>query len=173
MTPIGHSLTGLSIGIVALPGDWPLRRRLAALPAFVVLANAPDVPLPSWGHDDYYVSHSLLANAMGVVVLATLVRLVAGRRLPLRVYAGGALAWFSHLLLDSFYNHGRGIRVCWPFGNGRLRFPISWFSTMQREPLFSAHNLRVWLIELAAYGTLLVVTLLAVRWFRRRSPRES
>ena len=168
MTPVGHTLTGLAIGILATPREWPARRQVAALPAFALLANAPDFPIPYWGHHRYLISHSVFSTCVGVVLLAGIVRLYAGGRIPWHLYVGEALAWYSHLLLDSFYNHGRGIRVYWPFGDGRWRLPIPWFSIMQREPLFGRHNRRVWLIEAVAYGTLLTVTLVASRYFPRR-----
>ena len=47
-----------------------------------------------------------------VVVVATSVRLLfrPSRDWPLKVWLGGAAAWYSHLLLDTTYNHGKGHR---------------------------------------------------------------
>ena len=63
------------------------------------------------------------------------------------------MAWLSHLLLDSFYNHGRGVLIFWPLSRARLNLAIPWFATLQR-PLsqFRAHTARVLLIEVMVYG---------------------
>jgi len=83
------------------------------------------------------------------------VRLVAGRRaLPLRLYVAGGLAWYSHVLLATMYNHGRGIAIYWPVSRGRLSLAVPWFSTMNPRDLWSAHNLRVWAIEASVYGAI-------------------
>ena len=73
----------------------------------------------------------------------------------------GAVAWYSHLLLDTLYNHGKGLAIFWPFGSGRVALPIPWFSTLKVIPLLSSHNLRVAAIEGAVYGTALLLIVAA------------
>lgn len=136
--------------------------------SFVVLANLPDAPLPGWGHDRYLVSHSLFVNGaiIAVLMLGLSVWHVARDRIGgLQVMVGSAMAWLSHMLLDSFYNHGRGIAIFWPFGLGRLALPIPWFSTLGGfPPSLDAHTVYVCVVELLCYGPLLV---LAMYWRHR------
>lgn len=169
MTPVGHSLTGLVIAVLVTPREWPLRSRLATMAAMVLLANAPDVPLPRWGHDRYDISHSVFVSAAAVLIVALVVRLAVGAgRIPTRLYIAGGLAWFSHLLLDTTYNHGRGIAIYWPFGDGRLALTLPWFSTMNPRDLWSAHNFRVWAIEAVVYGSIFALAVGGRRLVDRR-----
>jgi membrane-bound metal-dependent hydrolase YbcI (DUF457 family) len=67
-----------------------------------------------------------------------------------------ASALLSHYLLDSFYNHGRGIALFWPISDGRLALPIPWFSTLgSLTPALDWHLIRTCGIELVCYGSLL------------------
>lgn len=159
MTPVGHSLTGLAIGCIVCPASFPLRGKAAALAVFVLLANAPDLPLPSWGHDRYDISHSVFVTTAGIVALAImLLSLPWSRRvLTPALVIGGAVAWYSHLLLDTFYNHGQGLAMFWPLSDARLALPIPWFTTMNRDQIFSEHNARVFGIEGVVYGAVLVL----------------
>ncbi|TWT90484.1 hypothetical protein Mal64_08750 [Pseudobythopirellula maris] len=164
MSPVGHTLTGLAIGRLATPHEWAPRVRAISLFVFVLLANAPDAPLPGWGHERYQVSHSLLVTLLAIAAGVVAVRQVDRRsRLCATVYAGAAAAWLSHLLLDTFYSHGKGLAMFWPLGDGRLAMPIPCFSHMQLSPLLSLFNLRVFAVELAAYGVLLAVVWIATR----------
>ena len=70
---------------------------------------------------------------------------------------GGSFAWLSHLLLDSFYNHGKGIAIYWPFSNARLALPIPWFDVGAGS---LAHLLQVFLIEFISYIPFLLLALL-------------
>jgi hypothetical protein len=173
MTPVGHSLVGVSLGIVAMPA-WESRlARAAFLAGFVALASVPDFQVPYWGHGRcYHVSHSLFVNALLVVATAACVRLWPRTRATLgspAVLMAGATAWLSHLLLDSFYNHGLGLRVFWPLSDASLVLPIPLFDRLY-PPWLSTHNLRVCLIELVCYAPLV---LLAVLWrLYRRAPRH-
>lgn len=178
MTTFGHSLTGIALGVLAIPGGWPRRSAAALLLAFVFLANMPDLPTPGWGHDRYDISHSIFVNAAIIaLVMAVLMGWKAAwRRVGgARVVAFGVAAWVSHLLLDSFYNHGNGIAIFWPFSEGRLELSMPWFSTLRGGWAWDAHTARVVAMELAFYIPLVAVALLA-RWqLSRRSslPRPS
>jgi hypothetical protein len=128
------------------------------LAGFVVLANAPDLPLPGWGHDRYFISHSVFVTSAAVLIAACAALAIMramGRQSSRRLILAGAMAWYSHLLLDTFYNHGKGLAIFWPVSDARIALPLPWFSTMRLPPIFSSHNVRVWLIEAAAYGALL------------------
>lgn len=167
MTPIGHSLVGAAIGTAAAASLESGRARRATIVAMTLIANLPDWPLPGWGHSQYAVSHSVVVGVLLVVVAAGL--------LPSRwkhfgrweFLLGGALALFSHYLLDSFYNHGKGIAIFWPLSDARLILPIPWFETMTLRPLFSSHNVRVWAAELTVYGAIFVATWLLAHYVRR------
>ena len=137
---------------------------MLTLAVFALLANVPDFRLPGWGHDRYDISHSVFVTAVGVVVLGMFAGVATRGRgiLSPALLVGGGLAWYSHLLLDSFYSHGKGIAAFWPFSSARLALPIPCFESMGVDPLFRLHNLRVVAIEAVVYGTILGVTL-AVR----------
>lgn len=163
MTPVGHSLMGASIAVLCLPSRSSRWTRCLGLICFIILANLPDAPLPGWGHDRYWFSHSIIVN--GIVMLAAVILCYSWRAgvrwlggLP--VIAGGLLSWLSHFLLDTLYNHGRGLAMFWPFGSWRLALPIAWFSVMNGIPkTLDGRVLRILGIELLAYGTLLVLAL--------------
>jgi hypothetical protein len=175
MTPIAHSLVGASLGIVSLPEFQSRRARAAFLAGFVVLASMPDLPVPYWGHGPYYhVSHSLFANGLLVVAIAACLRLWPRTRTTLgspAVLAAGATAWLSHLLLDSFYNHGLGVKIFWPFSDAALVLPLPWFAALNGYPSWlSSRNFHICLIELVCYSPLF---LLAILWrVSRRAPRH-
>jgi hypothetical protein len=143
-----------------MPSDFSPNAKLSVLGAFVVLANLPDAPLPYWGHARYDISHSVFVTTLGVAILATLATGVArmmntsARR---SILLGGAAAWYSHLLLDTFYGHGKGLALLWPVSDMRLALPVPLFATMQLSPLFCMHNLRVFAIEAVTYGTVMCI----------------
>jgi hypothetical protein len=187
VTSIGHTFTGLALStLVLVPrargrADEPraARRDRASQRANILranlagcLANAPDFPFPGWGHDAYAVSHSFFVNGLLFLVYAALVLSAP----PLRRWTGGATgalvvgaAWLGHMLLDSFYAHGRGLAVYWPLSDAHLALPIPIFETLTMDPVFSVHNLRVFAIELVVYGALLAA---AVAMHRRRAAYE-
>lgn len=134
--------------------------------AFVAIANLPDWPLPGWGHDRYDISHSVFVNVGLIGVVVALAKILAngkwfGRK-PFLTLA--ALAWLSHLLLDTFYNHGRGIGLFWPVSKQRLSLAMPWFGNWDlSEPVTSAHNLSVFGIEFLAYFPILAAALFCSR----------
>lgn len=161
MTTVGHGLMGLTIGTLGLPYGLGPRRLALTLGALAAAANLPDLPVPGWGHDRYDVSHSVFVNAALALLVVLAARLVPGLWGATgggRAAACAVLAWHSHLLLDSFYNHGQGIAIFWPFSAGRLVLPLPWFSTLHGGWALDAHTLRVVAIELAAYGSLLALS---------------
>lgn len=147
MSPVAHSLVGLALGNLAARSS---PKRAWFLVAGVALANLPDWPLPGWGHDAYHVSHSLAVN-LAIVAVAGL---IARRWLDARSLAALACAWLSHLLLDSLYNHGKGVQIGWPLMDFRLNLPIPWLQTLEVERPLSWRNLSVALLELATFAPL-------------------
>ena len=175
MTLVGHGLTGAAIGLVALPRGARRSRALALLGVFAALANVPDFPLPGWGHHRYDVSHSIFVT----LGLATVFGLALWRWRGVGLQVGGsrailwgAAAWSSHLLLDSFYNHNKGVAIFWPLSTARLELGLPWFSTVH-APLWhlDGHSLQVMATELFFFGGLFLVVATA-RWaLGRRSGR--
>ncbi len=171
LTPIGHTLTGLAIGYLAIPRNTPGKQKAGLLAAFAVVASAPDLPFPYWGHFQYDISHSLLMTTIGVICLevALVWRFRGQPPASWRVMIGFALAWYSHLLLDSFYNRTVGLPVGWPFAMGRIALPIPWLSTADKSNIFSLHNVRVAVYEILTFGPLLAIAI-ASKYIVRRAP---
>jgi membrane-bound metal-dependent hydrolase YbcI (DUF457 family) len=165
MTQVGHILIGATIGLLCLPEKTSRRRKAAHLAGFIMLANIPDLPLKYWGHDRYQVSHSLLVNLLLAAVTGGFLGLTSRGRAALRrpgMLLAGELAWLSHLLLDTLYNHGRGIQLFWPVSNFRLALPVPWFSVIHL-PLLRLENFKIFLIELMCY----LPVLMLAGWFRK------
>jgi len=168
MTPVGHSIIGATIAAAVMPSTARRRTKALLIASFVLLANVPDARFSGWGHDRYDISHSLFVNAMLIALCTVLLaclprarRLIGGRRIML----GGAGAWLSHLLLDSFYNHGRGLAIFWPFSRARLALPIPWLDNLHhRLPCIDFHTVKVTGLEMLTFGSIFVSVLL-VRWF--------
>ena len=87
MTPVGHSLAGLTVGCAVLPRDLSPSVRAANLAAFVVLANAPDLPFPGWGHARYDISHSVFVTTAAILTVAA----IAAIALPEAGFCTGCL----------------------------------------------------------------------------------
>jgi len=173
MTPAGHMLMGASIGVLVVPRRFGWGARAAVVGGCALAATVPDwqfppglpgieyLPLPPWGHNLYHVSHSLFVNlaiaAAGMAMLGCRPRLrnsLGGW--PVLLGAGAAL--MSHLLLDTFYNNGRGLAMFWPISNARVALPLPWFSTLTNiPPPFDWHTIRVVLVEVAFYGPVLMI----------------
>lgn len=170
MTPVGHTLTGLTIAVLVLPRDVSTKRRLVTMGSFALLANLPDLPFPGWGHERYDISHSVFViggilwlTLLFALLIGPVARIAGGRR----ILFAGAGACLSHLLLDTLYNHGFGLAMFWPFSEARLALPVPWFETLKTSlPAITMHSIRVFLIELACYGP---IFLAAVFWRKRLS----
>jgi membrane-bound metal-dependent hydrolase YbcI (DUF457 family) len=129
----------------------------------MLIATIPDWPFKNWGHDRYYFSHSLFVTLL--LIFLIVVVLIISRKLRIEignwaVMIGGSFAWLSHLLLDSFYNHGKGIAIYWPVSKARLALPVPWFDVGVGS---TAHIMHVFLIEFICYFPLLLLALL-IRW---------
>ena len=171
MTSVGHCLTGLSLAALVVPQSWVRREKVAAFAAITLVANAPDLPIPFWGHYSYRVSHSVFVNLALVAVVAGLLLNIRARRGEAAwrwVVAGGAAAWLSHMMLDSFYSHGNGIRIFWPVSDAALNLSLPWFHVLQRGSPPDLATLRIFATEVVFYGALLAACL----YWRRHRPRR-
>jgi hypothetical protein len=167
MTSVGHSLLGFSFGALAIPRSWPGRRKVLAFGGFGLLAGGPDLPAPFWGHSEYLISHSIFVNLGLVAGVAALAAALPRLRTAVGgwpVVCAGAAAWLSHLLLDSLYSHGKGVRIFWPLNLDALNLPIPWFDVLG-VGIPPEAALRIFTIEFVCYGALLGLCLL---WRTRR-----
>jgi hypothetical protein len=163
LTSVGHSLTGVSLGLLVMPRGLHPRTRALYLFGFALLANIPDLRLPGWGHDRYEISHSLFVNLALLLALLLPLMIRPGFRARLgglRAILAGAGAWLSHLVLDSFYDHGKGVAILWPLSAARLNLSLPWFSSLRGTWGWDGHTARVVAIELVFYGALVVTALL-------------
>lgn len=176
VTTVGHSFAGLSFAALTLPPGHSRRWYALTGLAFVFFANLPDFPLPGWGHNLYYVSHSVFVTVLLASALALLLRW-SGAPVPIggKVVVALSAAWLSHMVLDSMYSHGQGIAIFWPFSDAHLALPVPWFDTVSL-PVRSEHNRRVLAIETMVYGAVFASALgLRQVWFRRRcsTPKDA
>lgn len=159
MTPIGHTITGLAIGYLAIPRDTPPKQKAISLGVFAVLASAPDFPFPYWGHDYYPISHSLVVTTFAILLIGTFLGFKYKGRAPFTpsMLIAGALAWYSHIFLDTLYNHTAGLEVGWPLFDYRIALPVPWLSPGNRLDVFSMHNVKVAVLEMITFGPLLIL----------------
>jgi hypothetical protein len=165
MTPVGHILTGVAIGVACMPEDKPKKWKAVFLGIFGVIANFPDFQLSYAEHRVYYTpSHSLVVNAVLILMLIAWLYLLKDLREKMggwKVIIGGSLAWLSHLLLDTFYSNGDGLALFWPFSYKHISLPIPWFKSVRDvPPPFTTDTIHILLVEGAVYGTLLVIVIL-------------
>jgi len=164
VTTVGHSLTGLSIAVLALPKGKSLMWYLLVGHFFIFFANLPDFPLPGWGHASYQVSHSIFLTGLLASMMVLLLFLPKfNEQVGMKVVLFWSITWLGHMVLDAMYNHGQGIGIFWPFSDAHLVLTTPWFETLTWPP-FSEHNRRVFLIELGVYGALLLLSI----WIRSR-----
>ena len=166
MTPVGHSLVGISVGVVyCTHQEKTSYLRLSIILGMVLCANIPDIPLPGWGHSSYEFSHSILVGGLLALSFAFVTRILpasVGLVREWQFIASSSLALFSHYLLDSLYNHGQGVAIYWPISKHRLALPVPWLETMKLEPLLSWDNARIWGAEFVTFGVILLLILAAM-----------
>ena len=174
MTIIGHSLMGATLAVLFSPALLYERRKAIIIGVFIFIAYIPDPPFPGWGHWQYHVSHSVFVNLLLIVptVLVMLYLKYAKNIGSYSLILAVPMAWLSHFVLDSLYNHGQGVGIFWPFSTKKLALPISWFSTLQTTPVvFSIANLKVFIIEFLVYVSILLLAFLArKRYVKSHSP---
>jgi len=173
MTFVGHSLVGASLAQAVIPAGASWRRWLFIVHFYVLLAFLPDLPLPGWGHNRYFFSHSLFVNVLLMVPAVGWGCYYQARqgRAAYPVLVGAALAWLSHFPLDAMYNHGQGVAIYWPFSEAVLNLPLPWFVTLDmRQPLTAPYNVRVFLVEalfyLPVFGAACLGRWVWLRWRR-------
>jgi membrane-bound metal-dependent hydrolase YbcI (DUF457 family) len=164
MTPVGHTLVGAAIGMISLPKKSRGYKKYFHLFSFIVLANLPDLPVPMWGHKRYDISHSIFISFLLITLFILLLSLVSTyifhRQINRWILFWGAIAVLSHLMLDSFYNHGLGIPIFWPFSDKSLVLSIPWLSVQKDiPPPITMEMVRIWLYEFITFGPILLVSI--------------
>jgi len=164
---------GMSFGVLCMPRRWSTRAKAGLLVVFAMLGNAPDVANKLTPYGWYNIVHSVFLNVGAILLLAAMLCVWWWQKGKPRgvwpIFWCGGGAWLSHLLLDTFYNHGKGIQIFWPASDAALALPIPWFKTWQ-QPLdvYLIPNILTSLRELWVYGVLLLLCVLARHlWFRR------
>ena len=180
MTPLGHGLTGATFGVLAMPFSWGKWKKALLLGVFVLLANIPDLPVRGWGHEgfgNYLKSHSIFVNGGAVILLLALFAFWRAARLKAGGWAviiSGALAWLSHLLLDSFYAHNWWLSVMWPFEYRGFSLPLPWFDSIRGyPPPLDAHTFKVLGVEFLFYFPILLAAIFLRRFFEKRKAAKT
>jgi membrane-bound metal-dependent hydrolase YbcI (DUF457 family) len=166
MTFVAHSIVGLTVATIIMPKTFKVYQKSLLFVIFVAFANLPDLTRPGYGHELYYLSHSIFVNL--ILLLIVVMPFLLSEKLRNRiggfpVLIGCAICWLSHLLLDSMYNHGQGIAMFWPFSDARLALPVPFFETLKGgDTYFSSHSIKVFLIEIAFYGSFFAIAQLLI-----------
>ena len=169
MTTIGHILVSSSVAALCIPRFDSSKKKIIFYFVFIVLGSLPDLPIKSWGHQEYEISHSLFV--LSTLIITGITFFCFWRRLldqigGLKVIIGGSLAILSHLLLDSMYNHGNGIAIFYPFGNGRLSLPIKCFSIVGGiSNLLTFNTMKIVMIEILFFSPILLFSILIRKYF--------
>jgi membrane-bound metal-dependent hydrolase YbcI (DUF457 family) len=153
-------MVGVSAALVGMPPSMSFWRWVLALNIFILMSYLPDLPLPLWGHANYFVSHSLFVNVlfMTACFIAWVAIAALRRSVPSRLFVAGIAAWGSHFLLDALYKGTDGVAVFWPFSDAVLNLPLPWFDYFVPSlGVFHAQNLRVFGIEAVAYLPILLI----------------
>jgi len=173
MTTVGHSLMGISIGVLCVPARWGPWAKAGLLVGFAALACGPDIvdhAAPQGYAVSHPICHSVFVNAAVMILLGVFAWWALARRPGWRgVVIGGEAALASHLLLDAMYNHGDGVHAFWPVSNATLALTLPWFSTVKHP--WSDHaavNVRTLIVELLFYGGVLLACV-CVRRARQRT----
>ncbi len=146
-----------------MPPQMSVKQKGMLLTAFAFIANIPDLPL-----DRYINTHSIFTTTIVVAMLVVLAKIFL-RKNPYftnRILLGGALAWFSHLLLDTMYNKvgEQGYEMFWPISNAKAALPIPWLLQSDKINVWSLHNASVAFFEILTFGTVLVLAILTRHW---------
>lgn len=176
MTIVGHSLVGATLAILFTPTSRSNRQKAMVMGVFIFAAYIPDLPLPGWGHWQYHISHSVFVN---LVLMLAMVMILCWLKYSKHIGSYGVIigltiAWLSHFVLDSFYNHRQGVGIFWPFSTNTLALPMPWFSTLQSTPsILSFHNLKVFVIEFLFYLPILLIVYFTRKHFLKSHPHWS
>ncbi len=162
-SPVGHSLSGLGLYLLASAGRGGRLFPPAETAAVLMLSNLPDLDLlpgilvgdsSRWHH---LATHSLLfAAALSVCIMAAAV-LIKWTRGPGRRWAGlGGSLVVLHIMLDYFTADNRppyGLRLFWPLGDGFYIAGRTFLDSVVRGP-WSPDLPGIWL-KIAARETLI------------------
>lgn len=171
MTSLGHTLVGVSIGMLCMPAMEKARHRIIFMVGMIAIASLPDWPIPGWGHYRLDISHSIIVNGAAMLGIVVGLRRLAGPtfRQYRKVVVGAMTAWMSHFVLDAFYADS-SLAIFWPLNNASVTVPIPWLKTMPHAPPpFDRQILQIFMFEALTFLPLLF--LVAALRMRGRAPR--
>jgi hypothetical protein len=152
-TPLGHYLVGLALAGGLARDDHERARSpwLAAIACVPDLDLVPGVLVGDPSRFHHGVTHSLTAAILFAGAVAVLLA-VAGHRAPTRFVLVVAALYASHSALDALTldnSDPRGVPLLWPWRDTTYESPWLLLANVQhtREPIVSAHNLRLMLQE--------------------------
>lgn len=159
MTTLGHSLTGLALLTLIIPTGLSWLQRLIWTIMYIALASIPDWPLPIWGHRQLAISHSLWVNLVLCTVLVGLLWKWFPDRIPKKpVILTIALAWLSHIGMDTFYGDLPGVAIYWPFSDALATLPLPWLTTLPHvPPPFDAQVIQILFFEFITFSPLILL----------------
>ena len=176
-SPIGHTLAGFAIGLLARPDPSASPGQLQSSPylfptlgALVAALPDADLLIPNFHRA---ATHSLGATALLIILTAVVTGQVTGRvrwRLVLLV----AAAQGSHVLMDwlgADPTSPAGVQAFWPFDSRFYISGLDWFPQTERgleNPGAFDKNLRALLFELSTMAPLVLVSWWARLWATRR-----
>ena len=104
MTFVAHSIIGVTVATIIMPKTFKVYQKSILVGSFIILANMPDLTRPRYGHELYYLSHSIFINL--ILILIAVMPFLLSEELRNRiggfpVLTGCAVCWLSHFLLDS------------------------------------------------------------------------
>jgi len=173
-SPVGHSLAGLCVFMVA-QNHVNIRRGGWFLVGSVVIANLADLDflpglllanLPSFHHQG---THSIITAVATGLITASLARRWNLNGMVWGIWGGGL--YLSHIILDLLVNDPSppfGVQLLWPFSETYFISPITPFASFDYYnltigilgSLFSVHNLNTIIKEIV-----LMAPLLCLAWF--------
>jgi inner membrane protein len=181
-SPIAHTLTGVAF-FQTRPGLFFKNKWLDAL-LFIFLANLPDADfLPGLLMGSPNLYHHGIFHSLGAALAVAVVMGWIFYRKQRRFWRFSAMAFslfFSHLLLDFFtrdFTAPYGLPMFWPFSKKYYIAAHPIFINVTRSAhsanffssLFSSHNLRAALLEIALLGNLALLAGIARLWRNRNS----
>ena len=170
--PIAHGLLGSSMVAAGSQPSESRQWRLLLLGAFLGICPDFDYALNWLGISGGGWHHGFTHSILFALLLGLITAVVLGKW-ELRSVVLFSAATVSHTFLDFLMTESRGVALWWPFTNHRYRFSLpspiyySWRTSSIWEGIVDM--LRISLCELLIFAPILVLVLLARKFFDRRS----
>ncbi len=171
-SPVGHSLMGAVIYVAFNRDRLNVKENWKGYLSYVIVANVPDLDIiPGMLKGDINLYHHQITHTLFFAALFTLGVYVfyrpRGEKITLRKVLPFFLLYLSHLVLDFFAVDTKppyGEELFWPFtANYYISSVTPFLDIVRGRTLLSAinmHNLKAVLVEIAAFGPILLVAML-------------